>query len=57
MSRAPATGQTASAIGQLQALAHGGFTDRTGQLEPRCRILPDPGERDKDPAARFRDGH
>ena len=54
MSRVLSTEQAKSAIGQVQAIINGGFTDQIAALDAQGKILSDPNVWDGPLAAQFR---
>lgn len=54
MSRVLSTEQAKSAIGQVQSIINGGFTDQISALDSQGRILSDPNVWDGPLAAEFR---
>ena len=54
MSRVLSTEQAKAAIGQVQSIINGGFTDQISALDAQGRILSDPNIWDGPLAAQFR---
>ena len=54
MSRVLSTEQAKSAIGQVQSIINGGFTDQISALDAQGKILSDPNVWDGPLAAQFR---